>query len=183
MRMDKGKPFMHVGADSGDVPTFSESFLYKALGKGDGRFVLGVAEEYEHVIDALGPAAVRAILQVKPKLVQRLRTGQKVTEWLEDARTDADLRREEDLPSEVTLDAEAAHAVWQGLHDEYRRFYNPEESMDKDSLRAYHKLTDGLGRWERGEREKEQARLPEKLEKQRAKRAEIAAKREEAERA
>jgi hypothetical protein len=177
MRMNKGQPFHDVPADTGDAPVFSEAFLYPTVGKGDARFILGVADEYGHVIDALGPAAVTAVLQVKPRLVQRLGVGQQVVDALEDARSDTNLQREEAMPSQVTLDRDAAHAAWQMLHAEYRRYYDPEKAMDKDALRAYHALTDGLGTWERDQRQKERDRLPEKLAKQAAKRAEIQARR------
>src|SRR3954469_20146529 len=111
MRMDKGKPFTHIEADfipededapdetPRKIPTFSEAFLYPTVGKGDARFILGVADEYEHIIEALGPAAVKAILAVKPSLVNRLGTGDKIVEWLKDARDESDLWRDEQHPS------------------------------------------------------------------------------------
>lgn len=179
MRMDKGKPFMHVEEDGGSAPTFSEAFLYDAVGKDEARFVLGVAEEYEHVIAALGPAAIRAILDVRPGLVQRLGTGAKVVEWLEDARSEQGSGFDSRFPPQVILDEEAAKSVWNILHSEYRRYFNPEEAMDRDALRTYHLLTDALGEYEKRERAKEIARLPEKLERQRQRREEIAAKRRE----
>lgn len=163
MRMDKGMPFMHVQEDGGSAPTFSEKFLYSRVGKGDARFMLGVAEEYEHVIDALGPTAVKSILDVKPRLARRLGLPEKVVEWLGDAVSDEFQRREEQRPSQAILDARAAHAVWEGLHDDYKRFYEPEKSMGDDRLRAYHALTDALGPWEQEQRQKEIDRLPEKL--------------------
>jgi hypothetical protein len=166
MRMVKGQPFIDVEADGEDVPVFSESFLYNAVDKGDARFILGVAEEYNHVIQALGVKGVKAILGVKPRLVQRLGTGEKVAEWLEDARDEQELWREKQNPSEVVLDSDAAHELWELLHNEYRRAYNPEKSMDKDTLRAYNTLTEALGEWEIKERQKERDRLPEKLERQ-----------------
>lgn len=182
MRMDKGQPFMDVEADypidGKDVPTFSEAFLYEGVGKGDARFILGVADEYEHVIDALGPTAVKAILDVKPQLVQRLGVGETVVKELEDARSDDDLRREEQNPSQVILDEKAAHDTWRVLHDEYTRLFNPEESMGADKLRAYNTLTEALGSWEREQRQKEIDRLPEKLERQEERREEIRLKRE-----
>lgn len=183
MRMDKGKPFMDVPADftpegeEGELPTFSEAFLYPTVGKGDARFILGVAEEYEHIIKALGSKAVIAILQVRPKLVRRLGVGKDVVDTLEDARSDQDLQREKQSPAEVVLDESAAHATWTVLHNEYRRIFNPEEDMGRDQLRAYNALTDGLGHWEQEQRQKERDRLPEKLERQKERRAEIEAKR------
>jgi len=161
--MNKGQPFRHVEADTGEAPTFSEAFLYPAVGKGDARFILGIADEYEHVIAALGPAAVIAILEVKPRLAQRLGVGRNVINSIADARSDESLRRAEESPPQVTLDADAAHAVWQGLHANYRRYYDPENSMDRDALRAYHALTDGLGSWEREQRQKERDRRAEFL--------------------
>src|SRR5687768_8954576 len=166
MRMDKGKPFMHVEADTGDAPTFSEAFLYEAVGKGDARFMLGVAEEYEHVIEALGPEALRAILGVRPRLVQRLGTGKLVTEHLADARDEQDLRRDAEFPPQVILDDHAAEGVWQVLHEDYRMHFNPEEDMPRDALRAYHLLTDALGEHEQRQRQEERDRLPEKLKRQ-----------------
>jgi hypothetical protein len=145
--MNKAQPFMDVEADDGSAPTFSEKFLYETVGKGDARFILGVAEEYDHVIRALGPAAVKAILQVKPALAVRLGVGEQVTKSLEDARSDEDLWREGRIPAQVILDHDAAHAIWQVLHDEYSRFFDV-SSMDKDHLRAYRALTEGLGEWE-----------------------------------
>jgi len=59
----KGKKFMHVPAEGGAIPTFSEGFLYPRIGKDDARFVLGVAEEYEKIIEILGEGKVREILE------------------------------------------------------------------------------------------------------------------------
>ncbi len=75
MRMKKGTPFMHIEADHAadyvDVPVFSEAFLYGVafgegdfgMTKGDARFILGVAEEYAHIIELLGPDKVRELLE------------------------------------------------------------------------------------------------------------------------
>ncbi len=174
--MAKGEPFFHLGSETHDedgreLPTFSESFLYPRVGKEEARFILGVAEEYEHVIQALGARALRRILELKPRLVRRLQLSEAVIECLADATSDELEYREGQFP-DVTLDHNDARQVWKILHFEYRRLYNPEESMDKDQLRLYHKLTDDLGSWEQGERQKEIDRLPEKLEKQAAKIAE-----------
>lgn len=167
MRMVKGTLFLGTEAEfapegngARTPPTFSEAFLYPTVGKGDARFILGVADEYDHLIRALGPKAVKAILDVKPRLAQRLNLGQSVVEWLEDARSDESLRREEISPSEATLDADAAHAVWKMLHDEYRRFFNPQESMPREQLQAYEALTDALGRWAQQEKEAADERRP-----------------------
>ena len=177
MRMAKGKPFMDVKADfvpeecrdeHTELPVFCESFLYPTVGKGDARFILGVAEEYAHIIEALGTKAVRRILVTRPRLVQRLGVGDSVSEQLADALSSEEEYREQQFP-DVTLDHEDAGTLWRMLHDEYRRYYDPEKSMDSDHLRLYHKLTDALGSYEQGERQKEIDRLPEKLEKQRAK--------------
>lgn len=187
--MQKGYPFMDVKQEVapwpdeiGDIPdsapVFSEATLYPTLGKGDARFVLGVAGEYDHVIKALGPKAVRAILDVKPKLVERLGVGEEVAKSLEDARDENDLLREQEHPSEVRIDADAAHAAWEQLHYEYRRLFDPESSMDGDSLRAYHELTEALGEHEKKMRKEEQDRLPEKLERKRAQRERVARERE-----
>ena len=181
--MAKGEPFLHIGSetyrDDIELPTFSEGFLYERVGKGDARFILGVAEEYEHIIQALGSRAVRCILDVKPRLAQRLGLGGHVSEFLEDAKSDDLYYREERCP-EIVLEHDEAHMVWKILHFEYRRLYNPEKSMDRDQLRLYHKLTDELGSWEQGERQKEIDRLPEKLEKQATKLAEREAAKAEA---
>lgn len=179
MRMNKGQPFMDVEADSEEAPVFSEAFLYDTVGKGDARFILGVAEEYEHIIEALGPTAVRALLDIKPRLVQRLGVPELLTKELADANSEDFLRREQELPSQVVLDEKAAYSIWYTLHQEYQRFFNPEEAMNKDSLRAYHTLTDGLGQYEQELRQKEIDRLPEKLAKQEERREELRRKREE----
>lgn len=196
MRMNKGKPFMHVKEEAPmpdldesqrdnerarregrKIPVFSEVFLYPRIGKGDARFVLGVAEEYEHVIEALGPSAVRAILDVTPRLVQRLGTGAKVAEWLADARSERDADFEKRFPPQVILDDSAAEGIWRILHESYSTFFAPENDMDKDAVRAYHLLTDALGEHEKSERKKEQDRLPEKLAKKANRTAELEAKR------
>lgn len=169
MRFDKGKPFTHIEADfpveGRNVPVFSEAFLYETVGKGDARFILGVADEYEHLIEALGPKALRAILDVRPRLAQRLGVGEHVVEFLEDARSEESLRQEKELPSQIILDDQAAESVWRFLHDEYSRTFDPENDMDKDRLRMYNTLTDALGSHEQRQRQKERDRLPEKLER------------------
>lgn len=183
--MIKGQPFMDVEADfipeesdgtpaytgEGSLPTFSESFLYPTVGKGDARFILGVGEEYDHIIKALGSTTVQRILDVKPQLAQRLGVSAAIDECLAAAKSRDLEYREKDFP-DVTLDNESATLVWKMLHDEYRRYYNPETSMEKKRLRLYHRLTDELGSWEQDERQKEIDRLPEKLEQQAKKRAE-----------
>ena len=50
----KGEKFMHVPAEDESMPVFSEEFLYPKMTKTDARFILGVAEEYEKIIDILG---------------------------------------------------------------------------------------------------------------------------------
>lgn len=182
MRMDKGKPFMDVRADyapegyQGDdePPVFSEAFLYSAVGKGDARFILGIADEYAHVVEALGPKALLRVLVVKPQLAQRLGLPNVVAECLEDALSEESLWREQRLPSQVILDEEAAHDVWTLLHDEYKRHFDPDTTMDRSTLRAYNALTDGLGDWEQKERQKERDRLPEKLKKKAEKEEQLA---------
>ena len=74
MMLQKGQPFMDVPADftpeeereawkgADPPPTFSEMFLYATVGKGDARFILGVAEEYEHLIDLFGPELTKRLL-------------------------------------------------------------------------------------------------------------------------
>ena len=84
--MSKGKPFMHVEAEwlpdttvygedgelkkvpaePGPCPVFSEHFLYETVGKDDARFILGVAEEYEHLIALLGTDRVCELLAMTP---------------------------------------------------------------------------------------------------------------------
>lgn len=81
------------------------------------------------------------------------------------------------FPPQVILDDDAAEAVWNLLHNEYCRFFNPEKSMPRDHLRAYHYLTDALGEHEQEQRRKEQERLPEKLERQAKQKQERAEKR------
>lgn len=171
--MAKGKPFKDVPAESGEAPTFSEEFLcenwdpedgwYKGLGKDDWRFVLGVGEEYDHIIRALGPAATKAILEVKPRLVQRLGVGKEILASLEDARDEQELHREELYPSEITVDSDAAEAIWQELHREYQRYFDPDKDMDRDKLRMYNTLTDALGEHEKRQREEEQKKRPMRL--------------------
>lgn len=184
MRMFKGKPFMDVSAGwmpqeddgqggkrpcyegDGDLPVFSESFLYATVGKEDARFILGVAEEYAHIIEAMGTTAICRILDVKPRLARRLELAEAVTECLADANSTDFEYRQQQFP-DITLDNESASLVWKMLHDsEYRRLYNPEKDMDRDRLRLYHRLTDELGHWEKEARQKEIDRLPEKLKKQ-----------------
>lgn len=57
--MSNGQPFIDSLSFSEDVPLFSEEFLYERIGKDDARTVLSVVEDYDHLIRALGPAAVR----------------------------------------------------------------------------------------------------------------------------
>lgn len=188
MRMNKGQPFMDVEADfppkdwngkRDAPPTFSEAFLYDTVGKGDARFILGVAEEYEHVIKALGPEAVLSILQVKPALAQRLGLPALVVEHLTDARSDENLRRAQQLPSQVILDHDAAQEVWHTLHYEYRRFFDPEASMDRHQLRAYLALTEGLGPWNQEQKQKADDERPAMTERGQAANAKRQAAKEE----
>ena len=73
MRAQKGQPFMHVEADSADIPVFSEAFFYGLafqeagiyMTKLDARFIMGVAEEYAHIIDLLGPEKTRELLELE----------------------------------------------------------------------------------------------------------------------
>lgn len=71
MRYAKGQRFMHIRAESGGTktkpnpPVFSEDFLYKKVGKDDARFILGVAEEYETIIQRLGTDKVWEILSTE----------------------------------------------------------------------------------------------------------------------
>lgn len=182
MRSNKGYPFMHIEQEVGpssaatirkipaEAPVFSEATLYPTLGKGDARFVLGVAEEYDHIIEAIGPKACRAILRVRPRLVKRLKVGDEIVESLEDCGDEQELRRDEEFPPEVTLDGDVARELWYDLHREYQNLYDPEKSMDSDKLRAYNALTAVLGHRAEHEREKERKRLPQKLEKQKTQR-------------
>lgn len=174
MRMAKGRSFMQIEADyapdgwedrSSPPPVFSEAFLYPAIGKGDARFVLGVAEEYAHIQEALGPAATRAILQVKPRLCERLGLGKTVKDFLEDARDEQDVWREKQYPLEVTIEEEAAHGVWLILHHEYERFFDPEKSMPAEQLALYRELTERLGPHEQEMMEKADAKRPEMIER------------------
>lgn len=89
MRMRKGTPFSDTKAEAfipppeylaemredlerdGPYPVFSEGHLYTRLGKEDARFVLAVAEEYEHIIAVLGPAQVKELLNQKPLVWKR----------------------------------------------------------------------------------------------------------------
>lgn len=182
MRASKGMPFDDVRADfppkdwpqgKNEPPVFSEAFLYPTVGKGDARFILGIAEEYEHIIRALGPRTVRLILDVKPRLVQRLGVPKAIRKRLKDAQSWENEQRERRRPSQVILDGDAAYSLWQELHEEYRRFFNPEEDMDREKLRAYNTLTESLGNLEVEARQKERDRLPEKLEQQEKRRVEL----------
>lgn len=72
-----------LDADGNPPPTFSEAFLYPTVGKGDARFVLGVADEYEHLIKLLGDVTPRLLDAELSKAAQaRLRTI--VSEFLEE---------------------------------------------------------------------------------------------------
>lgn len=68
----------------GPYPVFSEGHLYPRLGKEDARFVLGVAEEYEHLIKLLGPTLVRTLLKIEPR--PNVRVTFNVTQVLGDDR-------------------------------------------------------------------------------------------------
>ena len=59
----KGEYFMDVPVETSDVPVFSESFLYSAVGKDEARFILGVAEEYDALIRLLGEKAIKELLE------------------------------------------------------------------------------------------------------------------------
>jgi hypothetical protein len=172
VRMHKGYPFMDVEYEGpgksvpDNAPTFSEAALYPRLGKGDARFVLGVAEEYEHIIEALGPKAVKAVLGVKPRLVQRLGVGEEVTKSLEDARDETEMWRDERYPPQIILDGDAARSIWNSLFDEYRGYYDPEKSMERDQLRALKWLTKALGDDYVESLKEEKEKLPEKLKQQ-----------------
>ena len=84
MRMfGKGTPFMDVPEEAPlpnldecqktphGVSVFSEAFLYPRVGKGDARFVLAVAEEYERLIDVLGEDLVATLLERKLSRMER----------------------------------------------------------------------------------------------------------------
>lgn len=161
MRMfEKGKPFMDVPTEHDeDIKVFS----YTHLKGTEASYILSVGEEYEHVIDALGSEAVKAILDVKPRLAVRLGTGPMITKFLEDARSDEDLHRAQRVPSEVLVDWEGLREVWQLLFDEYQRYYEPEKSMSKEQLRLLKRLTKFLGKDAKEELKAEKKRLPEKL--------------------
>lgn len=179
MRMFKGRPFKNVGSetyrDGIELPTFSEGFLYDTVGKEEARFILGVAAEYEHIIQALGPAAVQRILDVRPRLARRLGIDKAVADCLEDANS-RDLEQQLARNPDVTLDNESADVVWKMLHLQYRQHFDPEVSMDRDQLTLYDKLSDELGPYKREQRQKEIDRLPEKLEKKAAREKELADK-------
>lgn len=55
---------MDVPSDGAAVPVFSEDFLYGRMSKGDARFILAVADEYDRIIATLGEETVRAVLEV-----------------------------------------------------------------------------------------------------------------------
>lgn len=88
MRMfGKGTPFMDVEAEFDpdeeagyQPPVFSERFLYGTVGKGDARFILGVAEEYERLIDVLGEDLVSTLLERKLSRVEREHIQRVITE-------------------------------------------------------------------------------------------------------
>lgn len=92
-------------------PTFSEAVLYPLLGKGDARFVLGVAEEYEHILKAIGPQAARDLLKTKPRLAQRLGVPEAITKCLEDA-TEGDQDRG---PAEYRINVDQAYDLHTAL--------------------------------------------------------------------
>lgn len=60
---EKGEKFMDVPAEGESMPVFSEEFLYPRMTKDDARFILGVAEEYEKLINILGEDKVKTILK------------------------------------------------------------------------------------------------------------------------
>lgn len=63
LKSNRGKPFMHIKADDRtDVPVFSEAFLYSCMTKNDARFILGVADEYNKLIEILGFAKTNKLL-------------------------------------------------------------------------------------------------------------------------
>ena len=69
--MAKGEPFMEVEADDCDLPVFCESFLYPRVGKGDARFILAVAREYETLIKLLGTEKIKEmLLEAKKKGIE-----------------------------------------------------------------------------------------------------------------
>lgn len=70
---ERGKPFMDVEADCWDgdeefkateeVPVFTEAYLYSICpSKGDARFILAIAEEYDKIIEILGPKVERLLM-------------------------------------------------------------------------------------------------------------------------
>lgn len=70
MRMLRaGRPFSDVPAEDiapGETerhPVFSEGNLYPRMYKGDARFILAVAAEYERLIEVLGEDEVRRLLK------------------------------------------------------------------------------------------------------------------------
>ena len=72
MRMlASGKTFMDVLSDDGKLPVFSEAFLYPAVGKGDARFILAVAEEYEALIRFFGEETMKRLLDAARQVEAR----------------------------------------------------------------------------------------------------------------
>lgn len=143
MRMNKGQPFMdveqEVSPDPGRFdeiesgwPVFSEGVLYPLLGKGDARFVLGVANEYDHIIKALGPQAVKDILDVKPRLCQRLGLPDVVKECLEDAHDEYDGSRR--YPEEVAIPKNIAYDVAEAIG---RAIRYDRKDVSEDMIRLY----------------------------------------------
>lgn len=69
-------------------------------------------------------------------------------------------------------------SVWEILHDEYKRTFDPEADMNTDRLRTYNTLTDALGFHNQKRRKAEQDKLPEKLARKAERTEQLEAKRE-----
>lgn len=65
--LKKGQPFLAVKAEGSEHPVFSEMFPYDRIGKEDARFVLAVAEEYDHLICVLSAAEAERLLSLPRK--------------------------------------------------------------------------------------------------------------------
>jgi len=89
--MAKGARFMDVPAESSPEdwegpdtpPVFSEAFLYDAVGKDDARFILGVAEEYDHLIKLLGTDLTKRLLEARLSTAARERLRSSLPSWLD----------------------------------------------------------------------------------------------------
>lgn len=71
-----GKPFLDIEADDvapgeqGLAPVFSEANLYPRMGKGDARFILSIADEYELLRNFLGQETTERLLRAARRFAE-----------------------------------------------------------------------------------------------------------------